>query len=275
MPRFHNWLQHHRLPAFFVLSYAISWLSWPVFALGIMPRMEFLPIGPLAAALIMIGLAEGRTGYRAWSRRILRWRVGWAWYAVALLLPAVLVLVTGSVNMLLGAAAPGLSQLTGSGLLVVFAVRLVNPMDGPLGEEPGFRGYAVPLLQASRLPLQAAALLGFVVAFWHLPLIVFGGLSLIGLPTTFVITFLYVWLFNRTGGSVLLTLLCHNSQGTFTVGSYGFAGPDAQRAELIYFVVVAAAVLGTFLFDRPAWRTAPKEATDVGPLAVRSDRASS
>jgi membrane protease YdiL (CAAX protease family) len=275
MPRFHYWLQRHRLPAFFVLSYAVSWLSWPVYALGMMPTMEFLPIGPLAAALIVIGLAEGCAGYRTWAGRILRWRVGWAWYAVALLLPVALVLVTGTVNMLLGAAAPGLSQITWSGLLVVFAVRLVNPMDGPLGEEPGFRGYAVPLLQATRRPLEAAAFLGVVVAFWHLPLIIFGGLSLIGLPTTFVITFLYVWLFNRTGGSVLLTLLCHNSQGTFTVGSYGFAGSDAQRAELIYFLVVAAAVLGTFLFDRPAWRTAPREASDVGPLAARSDSTSS
>ncbi|WP_104173534.1 CPBP family intramembrane glutamic endopeptidase [Arthrobacter sp. Y81] len=275
MPRFHNWLQHHRLAAFFVLSYVISWLSWPVYALGMMPTMEFLPIGPLAAAVIVIGLADGRAGYRVWGRRIIRWRVGWAWYAVALLLPAVLVLVTGTVNILLGAAAPGLSQLTWTGLLVVFAVRLVNPMDGPLGEEPGFRGYAVPLLQAGRSPLQSAALLGVVVALWHLPLIIFGGLSLIGLPTTFVITFLYMWLFNRTGGSVLLTLLFHNSQGTFTVGSYGFTGPDELRAELIYFVVVAAAALATILLDRPAWRSAPKEATDVGPLSGRFNRTAS
>lgn len=200
MPRFHNWLQHHRLTAFFVLAYAISWSSWPVLALGMMPRMEFLPIGPLVAAVIVIGLAEGRAGYRTWGLRIIRWRVGWAWYAVALLLPAVLVLVTGTLNMLLGAAAPGLSQLTWSGLLTVFAMRLINPMDGPLGEEPGFRGYAVPLLQTGRSPLQSAAVLGVLVASWHLPLIVFGGLSVIGLPMTFVITFLYVWLFNRTGG---------------------------------------------------------------------------
>ena len=272
MPRFHNWLQHHRLLAFFVLAYAISWSSWPVYALGMMPRMEFLPIGPLAAAVIVIGLAEGRAGYRAWGRRIIRWRVGWAWYAVALLLPAALVLVTGTVNMLFGAAAPGLSQLTWTGLLTVFAVRLVNPMDGPLGEEHGFRGYAVPLLQSSRTPLHSAAVLGVLVAGWHLPLIVFGGLSVIGLPITFVITFLYVWLFNRTGGSVLLTLLFHNSQGTFTMGSYGFTGTDVTRAEVIYLAVVSAAVLVTILFDRQAWRSAPPQASDVGPLAVRSGR---
>ena len=50
--------------------------------------------------------------------------------------------------MALGDPAPGLAELTWSGLLVVFAVRLVNPLDGALGEEPGFRGYALPLLQA-------------------------------------------------------------------------------------------------------------------------------
>ena len=277
MRRSTGWLKHHRLLAFFVLTYAISWASWPAYASWLIPRMEFLPIGPLAAAIIVIALAEGRPGFRAWGRRLIRWRVGWVWYAVALLLPAVLVLVTGLITMSFGASAPGLAQLTWSGLLTVFAVRLVNPMDGPLGEEPGFRGYALPLLQVSRPPLLqvsrppllSAAILGVLVALWHLPLVLFGGLSMIGLPTTFAITFLYVWLFNRTGGSVLLTLLFHNSQGTFTMGSFGFTGADAGRAELIYFVLVVLAVLATLALDRRAWRKAPRPATAVGRFSLR------
>ncbi|MCP8999744.1 CPBP family intramembrane metalloprotease [Pseudarthrobacter sp. RMG13] len=140
---------------------------------------------------------------------------------------------------------------------------------GPLGEEPGFRGYALPLLQASRPPLLSAAILGALVALWHLPLVLFGGLSLIGLPTTFAIAFLYVWLFNRTGGSVLLTLLFHSSQGTFTMGSFGFTGPGADRAELIYFGVIVLAVLATVALDRRAWRKAPCPATAVGRFSFR------
>ena len=268
MPRFKVWLQRHRLPAFFVLAFAISWCSWPLYAAGLMPYFEFLPIGPLASALIIIGLAEGKAGYRAWGRRLIRWRVGWVWYAVALLLPAMMALLTGFATMALGAPAPGLAKVSWSGLLVVFAVRLVNPLDGPLGEEPGFRGYALPLLQARWNPLPSAALLGVVVSFWHLPLVLFGQLSLIGLPTTFAITFLYVWLFNRTGGSVLLTYLFHISQGTFTVGSFGFSGAEADRAELIYFAVVVLAVLTTVLLDRGAWRAAPASAIDS--VLVRS-----
>jgi membrane protease YdiL (CAAX protease family) len=255
---------HHRLLAFFILAYAISWASWPFFAAGLLPRMEFLPVGPLAAAVIVIALTEGRPGFRTWGRRLIRWRVGWVWYAVALLLPATLVLVTGIVTMALGAAAPGLERLTWGGLMTVFAVRLVNPLDGALGEEPGFRGYALPLLQASRPPLLSASILGVLVTLWHLPLVLFGGLSAIGLPTTFAITFLYVWLFNRTGGSVLLTFLFHNSQGTFTVGSFGFAAADAGRAELIYFLAVVLAVLATVVLDRQAWRKASRSATAVG-----------
>jgi membrane protease YdiL (CAAX protease family) len=271
MRRSLGWLRHHRLLAFFILAYAISWASWPFFAAGLLPRMEFLPVGPLAAAVIVIALTEGRPGFRTWGRRLIRWRVGWVWYAVALLLPAALVLVTGFVTMALGAAAPGLERLTWSGLMTVFAVRLVNPLDGALGEEPGFRGYALPLLQASRPPLLSASILGVLVTLWHLPLVLFGGLSAIGLPTTFAITFLYVWLFNRTGGSVLLTFLFHNSQGTFTVGSFGFAAADAGRAELIYFLAVVLAVLATVVLDRQAWRKAPRSATAVGrfPLGMR------
>jgi membrane protease YdiL (CAAX protease family) len=268
MRRSLGWLKHHRLLAFFVLTYAISWASWPAYASGLIPRMEFLPVGPLAAAIIVIALAEGRAGFRAWGRRFIRWRVGWVWYAVALLLPVLLVLVAGLITMALGATAPGLMQLTWSGLLTVFAVRLVNPLDGPLGEEPGFRGYALPLLQASRSPLVSAAILGVLVTLWHVPLVLFQGLSLTGLPTTFAITFLYVWLFNRTGGSILLVLLFHNSQGTFTMGSFGFAGADTGRVELIYFAVVVLAVLATIALDRQTWRTAPRRATAVGPFSL-------
>jgi hypothetical protein len=153
MRRSSSWLKNHRLLAFSILAYAVAWSSWPLYAAGLMPRVEFLAVAPLAAAVIVIVLAEGRRGFRAWARRLVRWRVGWVWYAVALLLPALLVLVTGYVNIALGASAPRLTDLSWSGLLTVFAVRLVNPLDGPLGEEPGFRGYALPLLQGLVLAL--------------------------------------------------------------------------------------------------------------------------
>lgn len=265
MQRFTVWLQHHRLSAFFVLAYAISWSSWPLHALGLMPGMEFLPIGPLLAALLVTGLAWGRPGLQAWAGRLIRWRVGWIWYAVALLLPPFMALLSGFTNIALGAPASGAAEVAWTGLVAAFAVRLVNPMDSPLGEEPGFRGYSAPLLQTGRTPLAAAAILGVLVSGWHLPLVVFGHFSLIWLATTFAITFLYLWLFNRTGGSALLTLLFHSSQATFTVASFGFSGADSGRAELIYLGAVLVAALATILVDRDAWATAPAPAVGLRP----------
>ena len=53
---------------------------------------------------------------------------------------------------------------------MVFAVRLINPLDGPLGEEPGWRGFALPTLQTQYSPLLATLILAVLVTVWHLPL---------------------------------------------------------------------------------------------------------
>jgi uncharacterized protein len=87
---------------------------------------------------------------------------------------------------------------------MVFAVRLVNPADGPLGEHPGWNGVALPGLQADRSPLAATMILAPLVAGWHLPLFFLEGgglqLSLLlgSLVTTMAVTFWYTWLFNHT-----------------------------------------------------------------------------
>ncbi|SHN86096.1 hypothetical protein SAMN05660350_03877 [Geodermatophilus obscurus] len=77
--------------------------------------------------------------------------MGWVWYVVALGLPVALVLVTGFVTSWLGAPAPDFSTIVGSDVLLLLAVRLVDVTDGAAGEEPGWRGFALPHLQA-RLP---------------------------------------------------------------------------------------------------------------------------
>jgi membrane protease YdiL (CAAX protease family) len=259
-------VRRHRLAAFVVLAVAIGWLPWPLAAAGVVPSgFAFFAGSPLLAALVVIGVAEGRAGSRDLLARVLRWRVGWLWYAVALGLPAALVLVTGVVNSWAGAPAPALGAIAWSDVALLLALRVVDPTDGALGEEPGWRGYALPHLQARWTPLASAAVLGAVATVWHLPLVFLHNLTWTGIPTTFAITFLYVWLFNRTGGSVLLPMLFHASQGAFTYGDLGYEGADLQRAELVYLGVVVLAVAATVVVDRDAWRTAV-------PAAVASPR---
>ena len=257
-----SWIRQHRLITFFVLAYLVSWLGWLLHAVGLLPVSLFLECGPLVAALVVIAIAEGRAGFRSWAARLVRWRVGWQWYAVALGLPIALVLATAGLNSALGAAAPDWSQLAWSGIALAFAVRMINPLDSPLGEEPGFRGYALPRLQADRSPLSATVILGVLVAGWHLPLVLDGRLGWIGLPSTVAITFVYVWLFNHTDGSVLLPVIFHAMQGAFTFGGLGYTTADLVRAEYLYFVVLVVLVLGMLLLDRRAWRVAPPSAVE-------------
>ena len=266
MSRTVSWVQQHRLTTFFALAYLVGWGPWPFAATGLLPeQISFFPFGPLVAAIIVIGLADGWPGYRRLGSRLLRWRVGWVWYVNAVGLPVLLVVVTGIVTSALGAPAPDFSTIVWSDVLLLLAFRLVDVTDGAAGEEPGWRGFAVPHLQARLSPLATAGLLGVVIAGWHVPLVVLGSLAPVGLPSTVAITFLYVWLFNRTGGSLLMALLLHASQGALTFGMLGFTGSDADRVAVVYFGVTLVAVAAVIGLDRTAWRTAPASAVNGNP----------
>lgn len=260
-----SWIRQHRLVAFFTLAYAIAWVGVGFFAVGVLREPLFLPCGPLVSALILIALTEGRPGFRALLARMTHWRVGLLWWVVALGLPVALVLVTALLNTLAGAQAHAFRQLAWGEISLLFGMFLVNPVGGAAGEEPGFRGYALPCLQARRSPLVSALVLGVLVTGWHAPLVATGQLGAIGLATTFTITIVYVWLFNRADGSALLTLVAHAMQDSFTLGVLGYGKTDLARAEYLYFLVVLAVAAALVTLDRAAWRTAPANATGPDP----------
>ncbi|MEX5716921.1 CPBP family intramembrane glutamic endopeptidase [Geodermatophilus maliterrae] len=267
-----SWVRQHRLTSFFVLAYVLSWTPWAFDAAGFSLGTPFFPGGPLVAALVVIAVVDGRRGFRELGSRLVRWRVGWVWYLVALGLPVLMVLVTGLVTSWTGAPAPDLSSIVWADVALLLAIRLVNPADSALGEEPGFRGYALPHLQDRLSPLAAAGVLGVLAAGWHVPLVALGNLGWIGLPSTVVITFLYVWLFNRSGGSLLMAVLFHASQGAFTFGMLGFDGADADRAAYVYCGVLVVAVVAVVSLDRAAWRRAPESAVDAEPVPAGAGR---
>ena len=247
-------LRRHPLLTFFVLAYAIAWC--------LLPFGTFLPLGPLVAAVVVISITEGRNGLRQWGARMTRWRVGWFWYACAIGIPLLVHAAAVTGNRLAGAPAPSWSQFTPwYSVPMLLALALVNPVNGPLGEEPGWRAYAQPGLQSRRSPLLATGILAVLVTGWHLPLVLMPQFDL-GLPdlvTTFAVTFWYGWLFNRSGASALLTLIAHATEGSIDTSSFWPAGADAAREQwacLLAWVTVVAALL---LLDREAWRKGPGE----------------
>src|SRR5215212_5836829 len=262
-------VRHHPIITFFVLTYAIGW--------GCIPFWTFMAGSPFIAALIVIPLTQGWAGLRELGSRMIRWRVRWYWYVAAIGLPLAVLLLTAALNVALGASAPSLAFGSMSTILLVFAVRLLNPGDGALGEEPGWRGFALPGLQGSGLsPVVSTLILGVLVTGWHLPLLFLeeGLLQpqiVVGfLLGTLAVTFWYTWLFNHTGGSVLMTLVSHGVQGTITIGGLWSVGADFARANLLTGVVWLAVAIGLVVFDLKAWRDpAPAEAR-TPPQAIPS-----
>jgi membrane protease YdiL (CAAX protease family) len=273
-------VKRHPLVTFFVLAYTFSWLPWLLGSLAPASRpfvlYPFLSSGPLLAALIVIPIAQGRAGLRALGASMLKWRVGWRWYALALGLPLLVALGAAALHVFLGAPAPSLAQLGPWYMpFLAFAVRLINPSDGPLGEEPGWRGFAQPGLQARRSPLTATLILALLVTGWHLPLALASGIDQlppIALLATIAVTFWYAWVYNRTGGSVLLTLVAHTAEGVFLhVALAGFAGADATRLVWLYSALWCVMAVGLVIFNQSAWRSrmpaAPANAEAVPSIA--------
>jgi uncharacterized protein len=232
-------IKRHPLAAFFTLACSLTWFGgWAsnaiyngtLLSIALALPLALLIPGPLIAALIVTALTSGKPGLRALLRSLTQWRVGLRWYLIALLLPAALSLCAVYLNVLLGAPAPTAAQFgSWSSLLLMFGLHLVNPFDGPVMEELGWRGYALPYLQARYSPLTANLILGVLVAIWHLRWIMNGDLPVVYIPAIIAATVLFGWIVNSTQGSVLLALLFHAADGLIIQGNLGLTGADATR----------------------------------------------
>ena len=129
---------------------------------------------PFLSGVLITAIADGRSGLKTFFSRMVRWRVGLKWYAVALFLPLLLMLVAFGLNIASGATLSPNAQLPAwPDLLSVFVIESFLII--ALGEEPGFRGFALPRLLAGRTALAASLILGVLHSIWHIPLFIFGG----------------------------------------------------------------------------------------------------
>lgn len=134
-----------------------------------------------------------------------------------------------------------------------------------MGEEPGWRGFALPGLQGTLSPLASTVILAVLVTVWHLPLFFFAGDlppsvivgSILG-PITF--TFAASWLFNHTGGSVLLTIVMHAVEGSIQAEGWVYAG------------LWLAVAIGLVVFDWQSWRGSAPAPAAMQPAYVGESR---
>src|SRR5215475_12622303 len=209
-------LKRRPVPTYFVLVYVLSWACWMPLAISktwaSFPFLVFATLGismPSLSGILLTALFSGKSGLGELFRRLGRVRVPAIWYAVVLLLLPVLQLVALGIPALLGLATISFAF---SGLVVLTSV------GSGVGEELGWRGFALPRLQASRPAFAASLLLGVLWGLWHLPLQIARGLPLTAAGLAQFASFLvlvagwsvlFTWVYDNTKGSLFLMILLH------------------------------------------------------------------
>jgi membrane protease YdiL (CAAX protease family) len=234
---------------FLIISFGLAWgiLGLYVFWGGYMSSVFGLLTGnhplffiavysPAIAAFAIVAQKGGLYGIRCFLGRALLWRCSGAWYAF-LLLGVPLIFTLGSVcrgNFL----TDPLPFSTFAGGIVALTLAAIK---GPM-EEFGWRGLALPLLQRKLVPFWAGLSLGIVWGLWHLPAFLLSGTQQSEwsfgafFSGCLAISIIATALFNRSGGSILLSAFFH-----FTLMNPIF--PDAQHYDTYQLIAAASLVV--------------------------------
>jgi CAAX protease family protein len=251
------------LVGFCALAFAFTWACWLSIGLARAGWLQ-LPIaeerlatlgqfGPLIAA-VTFSLRDGYAGgLRGLVGRCLHWRVHPLWYGVVLLLPPACLGSAICVHDWFQGKFVAVPSL-GSPVTLFPHLVLTLLFGGPLGEELGWRGFVLPRLRATWNPIPASLLLGIIWALWHLPLWWIADvpapfwLYVVGvLP----LTYLFTWVAEHTGGSVLLALLFHASLNT------SLARLQVQRAWIEWTALLWLVALAVGVYEWRTYRFAP------------------
>ncbi len=244
---------------YFALAFVITWgLQLPAVlaARGAIPGPpeRFMALvglgafGPMVAAMIAARV-EG-TGVRALLRPLGTWRVGARWYLAALLLPGGIFAVAAGVYDVFGHAEPLLYPPDNPAFVAAAIVF-------PLGEEIGWRGFALPRLRDRVGPLAASAILGVLWTLWHVPMLTLQGVSpalyLVFVPYMVAGSVLFTWIYQHTRGSLLLAVLAHVG---VHLNNPGHALPGRATPIVIHTVAFVTLAIVLLVIDRAAWRRA-------------------
>jgi len=245
---------------YFILAFAITWI---ILSPGVAANLGWLNfefdgtvltilggIGPLLAAIVVTGVTDGSAGVSNIFRSMFNWQVKLRWWVAAVLLLAGLFALATLLSMLVGGSAPdsrvGVYLNDGSTILVILLLLI-----GSFGEEPGWRGFALPKLQEGHSPMKATLILTFIWWLWHLPTywtlpLAMDAVQQYGFVAAFGIQFvvllalsiLCTWVYNGSGGVVLMPVLLHASWNFWS----GAFGQEASMFLLPLFLVTTLVV---------------------------------
>jgi membrane protease YdiL (CAAX protease family) len=228
------------LLAFFGLAFALEWLITPLGLVSpALPPFIFTFL-PAIAALVIVRIAQGKPGVKNLFGTLAIWRVGMPWYALAIGLP-----------ILVGCLCIGMALLFGSTTALnigAFSAFRLTFFVFAAGEELGWRGFALPRLQARFGALEASVILGMLWLSFHLPLFLpgqfYAGKPIVAQLLTFIsTTIIYSWLVNNSKGSALMASLFHGSMNLFGLLYTGLSAPQVQWLPALVWSLIAIGVI--------------------------------
>jgi len=282
-------MKQYPVASFFVLAYAISWVLWvPVLLIikfvlpagqdpgWLMILMLLGTYSPTVAAVMMTRILEGKQGVKKLWAKFLVWRVGFRWYLFAFLIAPIAILAAMAIYSLQGGSLGSFDPSQWFMVLLgpVFALPLF------LGEELGWRGYALPRLQRKYSALWSSVIVGVLWTFWHTPAFwASEGTVISGQPVTLFavgwylifmigLSILHTFIYNNTKGSVLLAVLFH---GVYT-GSIVFPlFPDISSTalnQIVKLAIIPIWVIAVLIIARFGAARLSRQPVSQGPVEV-------
>ncbi len=249
-----------RPTALWLFFFLVLVMSLPFYLLGgsggrlaglpMLPVSALMAFIPLLAAMALILRAGGVRGCARWARRLLTFGTprNAIWFLAALLFMPVVALIEFAALRLNGSAVP-VPQFTPGEALFLFVAFFI----AAIGEEAGWQGYAYPALRTRMGILTSAIVLGAVWAAWHIvPFVQMGRTAewiLWHSLRAVALRLIIVWLFEKTGGSVLAAVLFHT---TINLAWALFPIAGTFYDPFISFVILTLAVGSILVFWKPA-----------------------
>lgn len=213
-----NTISQYPLIAYFAMALLFSWIAVTPLLLNPKLPVELFQIlgalaGPSLSAWIVIVVTSRGRGIREFLKRYIQWRAGIIWWLIVLFGVLIALNIVASVILGLSIWTEFFNNL-GLILPTYLITLVVGVILGPLWEEPGWRGFALPRLQERFGPIIGTLILGVMWAIWHIPGYLGGWMTTV-FPALVVycigFSAVMTWVYNNTRGSILLMILFHSS----------------------------------------------------------------
>jgi len=255
-----TYIRRNPLLSMYLIMFVVAWsimIPQALYSQGMLsqPLPEILEIligwAPAMAAILVSAALAGRAGVSELIRRFLMWRVGIQWYLIGAFLMAVIILGGIGLHMVFGGDPPPI-PVTGAPAWEIALTFLVFVVLGFLfnTEEIAWRGFALPRLQVRYGAVLAALLITFPEVLLHVPLywVQDSFIQTVGLgwfsAFSVAAVFIYMYVFNRTKGSLLIVTLLHASQNAWSnLLSDNSARPFYFTVALTWIIALALIAL--------------------------------